>query len=82
MFILKKAAKHADEIFGINEREADIIKGHMFPINWTVPKTSEGWIVNIVDKVVGGYELCSKYKFKLSYSTNLYTLFIINMFLR
>lgn len=78
----KKACKHADNVFGVNELEKDIITGHMFPINFHVPKSSEAWIVNFVDKVVGGYELVTNYQGKLSYSANLYTIFIINIVMR
>ena len=74
----KKACAHANEIFEVTELEKDIIKGHMFPLNINVPKSSEAWIVNLVDKVVGGYELVTNYKGKLSYAANLYTIFIIN----
>lgn len=78
----KKAAYHADEIFGINDKEENIIKGHMFPLNINVPKTSEAWIVNLVDKTVGGYELTKKAKTQISYSANLYTIFFINFIMR
>lgn len=78
----KKALKHADIIFELNELEKDIIVGHMFPINFHVPKSCEAWIVNIVDKCIGTYELATNYKLKFSYAANLYTIFIINLLLK
>ncbi|MCI8444912.1 MAG: HD domain-containing protein [Bacilli bacterium] len=74
----KKAEKHADQIFGINEREADIIRTHMFPVNMSVPKYAESWVVNFVDKAVGGYEFSKKFGYKLSYAANLYLIFLFN----
>ena len=46
------AAEKAKEHFGLNEKQIDIIKTHMFPITFTPPKYIEGWIVDIVDDVV------------------------------
>lgn len=77
----KKAVKKSDEVFGITELEADIIKSHMFPVNLTIPKYAESWVVNFTDKVIGGYEFGIKFGGKLTYAANLYLLFIIN-FLR
>lgn len=74
----KKAEKNADIIFGINEREADIIRTHMFPVNLSVPRYAESWVVNFVDKVVGTYEFSKKFGYKLSYAANLYLIFLFN----
>ena len=74
----KKAAKNAKDVFGINEKEEDIIKSHMFPVNLTVPKYAESWIVNGVDKCIGAYEFFKKFKYQFSYATNLLTIIILN----
>lgn len=74
----KKAARNANDIFGITRKEEDIIKSHMFPVNLTVPKYAESWIVNLVDKMVGTYEFAFKFKDKFSYAVNLYLIFFIN----
>ncbi len=74
----KKAEKKAREVFNITDKEADMIKGHMFPLNIAVPKYIESWVVNVVDKVVALYEFGYKFSKKLGYSTNVYILFIIN----
>ena len=46
------AAENAKEHFGLNEKQVDIIKTHMFPITFTPPKYIEGWIVTLADKYV------------------------------
>ena len=74
----KKAVANADQVFGISEREADIIKSHMFPINLTVPKYAESWVVNFSDKVIGAYELSRKFGYRFSYLLNLYLIFLFN----
>ena len=51
----KEAVDNSMRVFGINEKEKDIIKSHMFPINISLPKYAESWIVSMVDKVVGSY---------------------------
>ena len=76
----KKALKKAQEVFEITNKEADIIKGHMFPINITVPRYFESWVVNIVDKVVAVNEFSHKLSKQLKYASNLYIQFLINFF--
>lgn len=73
----KKAVMKASEIFNINDREKDIIIGHMFPFYKAVPKYSESWIVNLTDKVIGSYELICQYRYKISYAANYLYLFIL-----
>lgn len=69
----------ASNNFSISEMEADIIKSHMFPVNLTVPKYAESWVVNGVDKFVGFKEFCQKFSYKFSYMANLVLLFMINL---
>lgn len=45
------AANNAEKTFHITSRQKDIIKTHMFPSTIVfIPKTIEGWIVNLSDK--------------------------------
>lgn len=74
----KKAVKNAQNVFGINKMEEDIIKSHMFPINLTVPKYLESWVVNFVDKIVGLFEFTRKFSYRFSYAVNLFLIFLIN----
>lgn len=50
------ALENASKVFDLNEIEKDIIVHHMFPLNITPPKTLEGFIVTISDKLCGTYE--------------------------
>ncbi len=74
----KKAAQKSVEYFDLSEKEINIIQGHMFPINYHVPKYAESWVVNLVDKTVSLKELSKKFGYKVSYATNLFILFLIN----
>lgn len=74
----KKAAKNANDVFNISDKEQDIIRTHMFPVNLAVPKYIESWIVNFVDKVVGLSEFGYKFGYKIAYVVNVYLLFFIN----
>jgi uncharacterized protein len=74
----KKAVKNAVETFGVSDKELDIIKAHMFPINITLPKYAESWLVNLVDKAVGTMEFSQKFGYKFSYLANLYIVFLLN----
>lgn len=74
----KYALEKASEEFDLEKIEKDIIRTHMFPINLALPKYAESWLVSFVDKVVGTKEFCHKFKYKLSYATNLYIIFLIN----
>lgn len=75
----KKAEKNAIKYFNITEKEADMIRRHMFPINLTIPKYAESWIVNVVDKIIGLYEFGIKFSKQLHYASNLYLLLLINV---
>jgi uncharacterized protein len=47
------AAKKAREVFGISDKEYSCIRNHMWP--WTLfhfPKSREGWVISLADKVV------------------------------
>ena len=74
----KKAVENATALFNITPKGIDIIKTHMFPLNMTIPRYAESWVVNIVDKVVGTMEFFKKFKYKFSYLVNLYLIFLIN----
>ena len=76
----KKALEKTQEYFEINEKEANIIKSHMFPLNIFLPEYMESWIVSIVDKIVGTYEFLEKYSLKQLHVPNIYLLVIIKIF--
>lgn len=74
----KHALKKASDEFTLSEKEKNIIRTHMFPINLALPKYMESWVVSIVDKVIGTNEFMHKFSYKLSYVMNLYIIFLIN----
>ena len=83
--ILLFSTKHPDSAvenslrnFELSQKEINIIKTHMFPIDYKVPKYAESWIVSIVDKVVSFGEFGKKFGYSLTYVINLYLLFILN----
>ncbi len=45
------ALQNAQRDYMLSYTEKDIIKRHMFPLMFIPPRTKEGWIVCIVDKV-------------------------------
>lgn len=65
----KYAVINANEIITLNDKEKNIIRSHMFPINLSIPKYLESWIVSLVDKVIGLYEFFITYKNPLKYAT-------------
>ncbi len=69
---LKNSKKH----FDISEIQADIIKTHMFPCNFDIPKYKESWLVSGVDKAVSTYEML---RFKSSLYMGIYLLFLFEM---
>ncbi|MBR5422208.1 MAG: HD domain-containing protein [Lachnospiraceae bacterium] len=46
-----KALKQAEADFDLNETERDMIKHHMFPLTPFPPRTKEGWLLVLADKV-------------------------------
>ena len=72
-----KALETANSNFSLSRKEQDMIRSHMFPINISIPKYAESWIVSAVDKVIAVSELSLKYKFKFRYAYNVVLLFVL-----
>ncbi len=75
----KLALETAEAQFDLTIKEKDMIRSHMFPINISVPKYMESWIVSTVDKCVAAEEFSLKFKFRLKYAYNLLLLFTISL---
>lgn len=73
------AVNNASNNFELTEKEINIIKTHMFPVDYKIPEYAESWIVSLVDKILSIVEFSNKFKYKFSYLVNLYLLFIINI---
>ncbi len=54
----KIAFFNAVEYFPLNEREADMIVNHMFPVTPHLPRFRETWIIQLVDKFCAAGEVC------------------------
>ena len=50
------ALANAKGEFKINEKEANAIEAHMFPLSTVLPKSKEAWCLTLVDKGVAIYE--------------------------
>lgn len=75
----KHAVENAKKYFDINEKQADIIKTHMFPITFMPPKYIEGWIVDLVDDFAAIYEKTSTVKTEMQAATTFLFLVMINL---
>ena len=59
------ALANANQEFELNEIEKNIIESHMFPLNTTLPRYKEAWVVTLTDKVVATYEyLTNKFSYR------------------
>lgn len=54
------ALVNADADFDLTDREKDIIKKHMFPLTILPPKSREGWLICIADKICACREAFNK----------------------
>ena len=72
-----EAENNSREIFNITEKEAKIIRSHMFPINLTLPRDKESWVVTICDKVVCIEEYFQNVFHKLAYGFNILIILLV-----
>lgn len=56
----KTALRNAERDFDLNDREKDIIRKHMFPLNIALPKYKETWIVCLADKICAVRDIFSR----------------------
>lgn len=76
----KKALNTAISEFDLSAKEQDIIRSHMFPMNISIPKYMESWIVSAVDKCIAVEELSIKFKLKIKYAYALFLIFAVGIF--
>lgn len=70
---------NANKLFYLSEKEKDIIRTHMFPIGFKIPKYLESWVVNMVDTSVSVYEFTRKFSYQLSTAVNIWLILFINL---
>ena len=69
------ASINANQYFGINELEKDIIEKHMFPITKKMPKYKESWIVDVVDDISAIHERLFSIRKKVFYYAKCFAFF-------
>ena len=70
------ALNNSLKYFELNDMQQDIIKSHMFPCNLDIPKYKESWLVSLVDKIIGGYEILL---FKAPLYMGIYMIFLFEL---
>ncbi|MBQ7141028.1 MAG: hypothetical protein IJO32_05955 [Bacilli bacterium] len=75
----KNAVENSSRFFYLSEKEKDIIKTHMFPLDFRIPKYLEGWVVNMVDTVVSIIEFTKKFSYQLNTALNVWLILIMNI---
>lgn len=70
------AAENAKKYFDISDLEYSMIKTHMFPMTFSIPKNKESWLLVSSDKLVASYEML---KYKVPQYTGMYYLLLINI---
>ena len=74
----QQAVDNSLKYFDLTDKEIDIIRTHMFPVDIKIPKYAESWLVSIIDKIVSFNEFKYKFSNKLSWMVNLYIVVILN----
>lgn len=73
----KFALSNASKNFNLSDKEKDIIRSHMFPVNIYAPRYLESWIVDLVDNIVAIYEASTRFgKTMHKFSTAIFILFL------
>lgn len=70
------AYENASTYYDLGALEENIIKSHMFPLKGDFPVYKESWLVSLIDKFAGTYEMCC---FKFSLILNILLIFIFNI---
>lgn len=73
------ALENSKKFFKLSEKEEDIIRTHMFPVDIKVPKYAESWVVSLVDKSISTAEFGNKFGRKALYHANVFLIFVLNL---
>jgi len=73
------AVANASKYFHLTNKEKDMILTHMFPLDFKIPKYMESWVLNMTDSAVSIREFGLKFKYQISYITNVSILFVLNI---
>lgn len=70
------ALENSLQYYELNNLQQDIIVKHMFPCTLELPKYKETWLVSLIDKIVGAYEML---RFKAVLYIGIYLLFLFEV---
>lgn len=76
----KHSIINASKIMCLSDKEKDMIASHMFPVGGEVPKTKEGFILDLCDDVVSIKEKLYYNKFKLEKVAISMSVILFNIF--
>ncbi len=74
----QSAVENSKKFFYLSEKEEDIIRTHMFPVDIKVPKYAESWIVSLVDKGISTAEFGHKFGRQALNHVYLYIIILLN----
>ena len=74
----KEAIENSSKFFHLSEKEKDIIRTHMFPVDIYIPRYAESWIVSLVDKAVSFKEFGFKFYNKLFSKASLFIIVLLS----
>ena len=74
----QEAVENSTKYFSISEKEKDIIRTHMFPLDIKIPKYAESWVVSFVDKGISVAEFSHKFGKQMLEHANVYIIFLLN----
>lgn len=57
----RAAARNAQEVTDLSDKERNIILSHMWPLGGQLPRSMEAWLVDVVDTLCAGLELSGIY---------------------
>lgn len=58
----KAAARNAAALTRLSDKERNIILSHMWPLGGALPRSPEAFLVDLVDTLCAGLELCRVYR--------------------
>ena len=58
----RAAARNAEQLTELTDKERNIILSHMWPLGGQLPRSLEAWLVDAVDTLCAGLELCRIYR--------------------
>lgn len=58
----RAAARNAEELTRLSDKERNIILSHMWPLGGALPRSTEAWLVDLVDTFCAGLEMARVYR--------------------